>query len=221
MSTSESVNLSDTIAPRSDQANAEDFLDGPRTVTVEKVTRGSVEQPVNIHLVEFPGRPFKPSKTVRRILVAAWGSEAANYTGRRMTLYRDPEVRFGGAAVGGIRVSHLSHISKPLTISLTETRGKRKPHRIDPLPDAPPPLSEEKAAEFEQRIADATTTDDLNAIAKDLKSVDLGAHRKRLGDTWSARNTALKEAEPPTCDEIDELITRHLGEGWVHAQEAP
>ncbi|NKV63722.1 hypothetical protein GS924_06835 [Rhodococcus hoagii] len=59
------MDLTESIAPRSDQLNAEDLLSGPRTVTVEKVTKGSAEQPVNVHLVEFPGRPFRPSKTVR------------------------------------------------------------------------------------------------------------------------------------------------------------
>jgi hypothetical protein len=82
--------LTESIAPKSDQLNAEDLLTGPRTFTVAEVKRGSAEQPVDIHLVEFPGRPFKPSKTVRRILVSAWGADASTYAGRRMTLYRDP-----------------------------------------------------------------------------------------------------------------------------------
>jgi hypothetical protein len=90
------MDISSTIVPKSDQLNAEDLLTGPRTFTVEKVTAGSAEQPVDIHLVEFPGRPFRPSKTVRRILVNAWGAEASAYVGRRMTLYRDPAVKFGG-----------------------------------------------------------------------------------------------------------------------------
>jgi hypothetical protein len=133
------MDISETIAPRSDQTNAEDFLSGPRTVTIEKVTKGSAEQPVDIHLVEFPGRPFRPSKTVRRILVNAWGPDANAYTGRRMTLYRDPAVKFGGAEVGGIRVSHLSGIDKPLSVSLTVTRGKRSAFKVLPLTDAPAP----------------------------------------------------------------------------------
>lgn len=132
------MDITETLAPKSDQLNAEDLLTGPRTVTIEKVTKGSVEQPVDIHLVEFPGRPFKPSKTVRRIIVAAWGAEASNYTGRRMTLYRDPAVRFGGQDVGGIRISHISHIDKRITLALTVTRGKRAPFVVDPLPDEPP-----------------------------------------------------------------------------------
>lgn len=133
------MDLTETIAPKSDQLNAEDLLTGPRTFTVEKVTKGSAEQPVDIHLVEFPGRPFRPSKTVRRILVNAWGPDANAYTGRRMTLYRDPAVKFGGMDVGGIRVSHLSHIDKPLSVALTVTRGKRQAYKVLPLADAPAP----------------------------------------------------------------------------------
>jgi hypothetical protein len=134
------MDMTDTIIPRSDQMNAEDLLTGPRTFTIKEVRKsGSDDQPVEVVLVEFPpGRPFKPSKTVRRIMVAAWGAEAANYAGHRLTLYRDPLVRFGGQDVGGIRVSHMSHIEKPLSIALTVTRGKRAPYRVEPLPDDAP-----------------------------------------------------------------------------------
>lgn len=147
------MDMTDTIVPRSDQMNAEDLLTGPRTFTIREVRKsGSAEQPVDIILAEFPeGRPFKPSKTVRRILVAAWGAEAANYAGHRMTLYRDPTVRFGGLDVGGIRVSHLSHINQPMTIMLSITRGKRAPYRVNPLPnDAPtvPAVSTDTLAEL-------------------------------------------------------------------------
>src|SRR5699024_6986628 len=89
------MDLTESIAPKSDQINAEDLLSGPRTFTIEKVTAGSAEQPVNVHLREFPGRPYRPSKSMRRVMVAAWGSDASAYTGRRITLYRDPEVTFG------------------------------------------------------------------------------------------------------------------------------
>ena len=133
------MDLTESIAPKSDQLNAEDLLTGPRTFTVERVSKGSAEQPVDIHLVEFPGRPFRPSKTVRRILVNAWGPDANTYTGRRMTLYRDPAVKFGGMDVGGIRVSHLSHIDKPLSVALTVSRGKRQAYTVKPLADEPPP----------------------------------------------------------------------------------
>ncbi|MGC5249566.1 hypothetical protein ACPXB3_21885 [Gordonia sp. DT219] len=158
------MDLTDTIAPRSDQLNAEDLLTGPRTVTVTKVARGSAEQPVNIDTAEFgPGRPFKPSKTVRRILVAAWGAEASEYVGRKMRLYRDPSVRFGGQDVGGIRVSHLSHIDKPITVALTVTRGKRAPHTVEPLAVYYAPIPESFADKV--RTGGLTDEDRQKAIA--------------------------------------------------------
>lgn len=150
------MDLSDTIIPNSLQLNAEDLLTGPRTFTVREVSKGSAEQPVDIHLVEFPGRPFRPSKTVRRILVNAWGPEASAYVGRRMTLYRDPAVKFGGMDVGGIRVSHLSHIDKPLSVALTVTRGKRAPYTVQPLTEAAPA--------WVAGVAAASTEDELRAV---------------------------------------------------------
>lgn len=128
------LNISATTEPRSDQQNFDDYLSGPKTVTVSEVKRGSVEQPVEVHLVEYPGRPYKPGKSMRRVLVAAWGPDASVYAGRKLTLYGDPTIRFGKEAVGGIRISHLSHIPETLTIALTVTRGKRAPFIVEPLP---------------------------------------------------------------------------------------
>lgn len=135
------MDLTETIAPKSDQLNAEDLLAGPRTFTIENVTAGTPEQPVNVHLVELPGRPYRPSKSMRRVMVNAWGKEAATYAGRRITLYRDPEVTFGRDKVGGIKISHLSHIDKPVAVALTVTRGKRAPHTVQPITDAAPPMA--------------------------------------------------------------------------------
>lgn len=135
------MDLTATIVPKSDQINAEDLLAGPVTVTVEKVTRGNAEQPVDIRLVEYPGRAYRPSKTMRRVLVKMWGAEADAYAGRRMTLYRDPDVKFGGVKVGGIKISHLSHIDGPATLVLTETKGKRVPHDVKPLADSAPTVA--------------------------------------------------------------------------------
>ncbi|MGI4797010.1 MAG: hypothetical protein ACRYG8_23755, partial [Janthinobacterium lividum] len=49
------------------------------------------------------------------------------------TLYRDPKVLFGGIAVGGIRISHMSHINEDTTVAVAETKGARKPVRIKVL----------------------------------------------------------------------------------------
>ena len=133
------MDMSETIAPKSDQQNYDDYLAGPRTVTISAVTKGSPEQPVNVELKEYPGRPFKPNKSMRRLLVMAWGADSSAYVGRRLTLFGNSEVVYGGKAVGGIEISEMSHLPKPLTVALTATRGKRKSFSVKPLPDAPAP----------------------------------------------------------------------------------
>ena len=132
------MDITDSLAANSAQQNYDEYLAGPKTATVAEVRQGTAEQPVNVELVEFPGKPFKPAKSVRRVLAAAWGTDASQWTGRRLTIYGDPSVRYGGKEVGGLRVSHVSHIDKPITVALTVTRGKRAPFTVQPLPDAPP-----------------------------------------------------------------------------------
>lgn len=131
------MNLNSTIIPKSDQLNADDLIGSELTIRITGVDAGTAEQPVSIHYEGEKGRPYKPSKSMRRVLVSIWGAEADAYVGRRLTLYRDPMIKFGGDAVGGIRISHASHISQPVQIALTETRGKRKPFRVEPLADEP------------------------------------------------------------------------------------
>lgn len=121
-----------TIAPKSDQLNAEDLLTGPITVTVKSVRQGSAEQPA---IIEIDGgrQPYKPCKTMRRVLIACWTSDVDSWTGRRMTLFCDPTVKWAGEEIGGIRISHLSHIDGEKILKLSESKGKRKGVRILPL----------------------------------------------------------------------------------------
>lgn len=173
------VDLGATIAPNSDQLNADDLMGGPQTFTITDVSKGDPEQPIFIHLAEIPGRSYRPSKSMRRVLVAAWGGKGSAYIGRRITLYRDPSVRFGKDEVGGIKISHLSGIDKPLTIALTVTRGKRAPHRVDPLSDAPTePTADEVAA--------CTDVDQLRALYSAARTPERKAQIK-------ARSEQIKE----------------------------
>lgn len=153
------MDMTASIAPKSDQINSEDLLTGPRTFTVEKVTAGSAEQPVDIHLTEMPGRPYRPSKTMRRVMVSVWGSETSNYTGRQLTLYRDPDVKFGGSAVGGIKISHMSDLEKRSTLMLTSTRGKKSPHTVEPLTSPAPAQGEPTAEQVAACVVPGTLRD--------------------------------------------------------------
>ena len=132
-----SFDITDTLAPKSDQLDAVDLLGGPRTFTIADVTRGNDEQPVQIRLAEFP-RVWRPGKSMRRVLAAAWGPQASEWTGRRVTLYCDPAVKFGGEAVGGTRISHLSHIDGPKKVPLLVTKGRAAVFTVQPLKEAAP-----------------------------------------------------------------------------------
>lgn len=134
------MDLSTTIAPKSDQLDAVDLVAGPRTFTVKAVTEGNAEQPVNIHFVEFD-RPWRPSKSMRRVLVAAWGADGSQYVGRKVTLFCDPDVTFGGIKVGGTRISHMSHLTKPLSVALLVKRGKTEIYEVQPLTEPAPKLA--------------------------------------------------------------------------------
>lgn len=129
------VDMSQTIAPKSDQLNADDLIGGPRTVTVTRVSGndGNAEQPVNIFFEGDNGKPFRPCKSMRRVMVKIWGADASKYAGRSMTLYRDPKVKWGGMEVGGIRISHMTGIDKPETMALTASKQARKPYTVQPL----------------------------------------------------------------------------------------
>lgn len=148
------MDLTESIAPKSDQLNADDLISGPVTVTIAEVAKGTPEQPVDVHLVEFPGRAYRPSKSMRRVMVSAWGAEASTYAGHRITLFRNPEITFGRDKVGGIEISALSHIDKPLTVALTATRGKRKNFTVQPL--AAPAKARDFLAEAELAGGDPT-----------------------------------------------------------------
>lgn len=124
--------LRDTIVPKSDQLNADTLLAGPITVTVTDVRRGTPDQPIEVHITGGH-MPWKPCKSMRRALISAWGDNGKSWVGKSMTLYTDPSVKFGGVAVGGIRVSHLSDIASDLQLSLTATRGKRTPFTVRKL----------------------------------------------------------------------------------------
>lgn len=129
---SEVADLGGMNAPNTDQLNADDLIAGPRIFTIVKITKGKGsgsgkgDQPINIHLAEHP-HPWRPCKTVRRLLMDAWGSRPGDWPdGAQVELYRDTEVRFGGDTVGGIRVRAMSHLKSAKIEHLsTATRGQR------------------------------------------------------------------------------------------------
>ena len=127
------MDMSASIAPKSDQLDAIELAAGPRTFTIAEVTKHNAEQPWNLHLAEFP-RPWRPSKSMLRVMAAAWGLDGSKWAGNRVTLFCDPTVQFGNETVGGTRISHMSGIDKALKLPLLVKRGKSALFTVQPLP---------------------------------------------------------------------------------------
>jgi hypothetical protein len=142
-------NLRDTIAPKSDQLNADDLIAGTITVRIVGVRRGSNDQPV---IVDIDGgfQPYKPCLSMRRVMIAAWGDNGNAWVGKSMTLYCDPSVKFGKVAMGGIRISHMSHINEPFNIMLTTTRARRSNFKVEPLKASRPVITPSNAKMWER-----------------------------------------------------------------------
>lgn len=128
------VDVSTMIAAKSDQLNADDLFENPRTITVTAVkATGDKEQPLAISYQGDGGKPYKPGKSMRRVLVQLWGKEGSAYVGRSMTIYRDGEVTFGKLKVGGIRISHMTDIGTDQILALAVTKGAKRAYEVKPL----------------------------------------------------------------------------------------
>lgn len=128
------LDVTKAIQPKSDQLNADSLIVGPRTIRIRDVQiNATAEQPIWIFFDGDDNKPWKPCKTAARCLASIWGSNAAQWIGMHCTLYNDPTVTWAGAAVGGIRVSHMEGLDKPRQLNLTKTRGKKGIVTIQPL----------------------------------------------------------------------------------------
>lgn len=173
------TDLSQTIAPKSDQLNSDDLISGPRTITITRVSANpdAPEQPVSMFFEGDGGKPYRPCKSMRRVLVAAWGPDASTFAGRSLTLYRDPKVKFGGLEVGGIRISHMSHLERDMVLALTETRASRKPFQVRRLVEQskPTPAAADPTVVGQAKAAAKAGTEAFRAWWKDN-----AAHRASL-----------------------------------------
>lgn len=193
-----------TAPPRSDQLNGDDFSGGrSATVTIAGVKEGSTDLALyDINLVEVEKRVWRPPLTVLRLLMAMWGDEATEWVGRKVTLYRDDTVRVGKEVMGGIRISHGSHLpsgDKPFTTRITTTRGRKAPFTVQPLAaDAPTTTpaqthTEPTAAEIASRASKAV---EWFAATHNITQANLEAHVGKPIVEWSLADIDALKANP-------------------------
>lgn len=213
------VDMSHFVEAKSDQLNADDLIGGSRTITVRRVAGNEGDQPVSIFYEGDNNKPFKPCKTMRRILLAVWGRNAADYVGRSMTVYRDDSVTFGGLNVGGIRISHMSHIEKEMLVVVMKTKGKKAGIKIQPLQVQQP--TEDRAAKWAASyIAKIEQCEDMDALMAlensqaarlaELKEKRAELH-KEITSASQARSMALAKEGKPEAD-MGEAFDGETGE---------
>lgn len=148
--------IADTLAPVSEQLDAIELIDGPRVFTVKSVTvRKDDKQPVKIYFEEFP-RPWRPGVNQRRVLKHCWGRKSSEWAGRKIKLFYEPDVTYGGTKTGGTRIASMSHIDGPMDAPILISGGRASTYHVEPLSEAPAGLTAEE-------ITACTDADQLRA----------------------------------------------------------
>lgn len=195
-----------TLAARSDQINNTDLAGGAQTITITKINVNMKEdQPVSI---SFQGseKVYRPCKGMRRVMAEIWGVDPGQYIGRSLTLYRDPDVRFGADTTGGTRISHMSHIDGEKKVTVPVSRGKVKSYQIKLLNMAieriDPPQIDTEAAQAAARTA-------------------AGQGKATFTAWWNGDGRTLRDAVKPIMPELTKLAADADGPPPDNDDDAP
>lgn len=180
------------IIAKSDQLNSDDLTGGPITVRIRntRVTE-SGEQRCSIFYDGDNNKPFKPCKSMCRVMVSAWGDDSRAYIGRLMTLYRDPDVTWAGMKVGGIRISHMSNIDGDMVMPLTVTRGSKKAYTVHPLKTVQQ-LTEQELIDLKR--GGEVMARKSTAALKEWWTRQGGAKQQQIGAAWLTEMQKLAAA---------------------------
>lgn len=197
------MDVTKAIEPRSDQQNADSLMAGPRTIRIRDIKYNAEAdmQPLWVYFDGDDDKPWKPCRTAARCLVQVWGPDAKKWIGLHCTIYNDPDVSFGGAKVGGIRVSHMEGLTSPRTLMLTKTRGKKGATVIKPLV-----VEKTKEANKKTEAPDSTTidTDTLFQDARD--NAELGKDAMR--EWWATKSKEEQAAMKSILGELQETAAK-------------
>ena len=198
------IDMDLVTAAKSDQFNAVDLSTEPQAFTIESVkVKPTEEQPVEIRMVGHK-KLYRPCKTMSRVLKYIWGRDGKLYAGKSLTLFCDPEVRFGPDKTGGIRIYSMEGVEKPVSVPVNLSRKKVGGYIVRPLkverPQVSPPPQEPAALtpkEAAEMIKKAGNVAELRAVFgevyKHFPAYD-DATRDALTDLKDAVKLELTEA---------------------------
>ena len=161
--------FSNTLKAKSDQVNADDLRGCDMRIKITKVKiTNDAQQPMHIFYEGGEKRPYKPSLGMRRAMAEIWKTtKPSKLVGRELVLFREPTVIYAGKEVGGIQISHASHLDKPIIVDLTITRGKKTKITIKPMSQYKPEVSEVQAPKGMSDEQFASLCADGNVAADD------------------------------------------------------
>ena len=160
------MDITDALAPTSDQLDAVELVN-PRTFTIgtgSALGKRDAKVVAEIRFADFP-RVWRPSKGMLDVLAACWGTDAKQWVGHSVTVYNDPEVMFGRDKVGGIRISHLSHIDKARVVTIRASgAGRKQSWRVEPLIASAPEVAMSTPGADEPTAAQVAASTDPDAL---------------------------------------------------------
>lgn len=214
------------IQPKSDQLNADDLKTGPVIVRLDAWARTGDKQPIALKIsgpdmdareINGAKRPWKPCKATMRVMAELWGANMEEWVGRSVRLYCDPDVAYGGAKVGGIRISGMSHIRSAVVVKETVSRGTRIERRVEVIqPPQPKQAATQNPNGWDRtdlfRRLD-TELGKLDAARSDMKAylIEQGRELNTVADIDDKTLAAVVAA-------LEKGSTRFAG--WLHAKRA-
>lgn len=199
------IDMTETTQAKSNQLNADDLHGTTINAKITNVSRVEGDQPIKVNFEGDNNKPFMPCKSMRRIMVQAWGADGSKYIGQTMTLYRDANVKWAGQPVGGIRISHMTGINKKMVVVLAESQKNRKPFTVMPLAVevSQEELIKQAAKRAINAIGAADSVEHLKPIldSDDIKTVAEGSE-KALAHVMGIYDARMVELSPSDDGEI-------------------
>lgn len=191
--------LHHALSAKSDQLNAVDIMGVEPVIRIREVKINlKSDQPLMVYFDGDNNKPWKPSKGMGRILMAAWGDDYQSWVGKYAQIYFEPSVKFGGVEVGGIRVRALSDIPEEgLNCVLALNRAKRVPYHV-------PLLSVNSEAYPDERFKKALPKMIEKMVSGEMTLQQVIAQCQKTGQLTAEQLKQLEESAPVETPENDD-----------------